>query len=179
MKLTEAIQIVDSLKPNGFDFDTKMRWLSELDGKVKTEVINTHRGGEKIKFSGYTDASMSQHYVLLIPYPYDDVYLKWLEAKIDYHNGEIARYNNSIALYNTAMTAFINYYNRNNMPLNRARFNYFGTAKIDKPINEENNSPNDYYNSHSSDDNGYMDLPPYSEDIDIDDTGDENFIGGD
>lgn len=128
MKLNEAISRIDELKPNGFSYDTKIRWLSELDGKVKAEIIDTHEGFEKIKFSGYTEPDLSQYYTLLIPYPYDDVYIKWLEAQIDYANGEIAKYNNSITLFNTAIAAFANYYNRTHMPLQPNSIRYFAPA---------------------------------------------------
>lgn len=125
MKLNEAITMIDELKPNGFSFDTKMRWLSEIDGKVKTEIIDTHEGADKIEFNGYTDKDYSQHYELLIPYPYDDAYRYWLEAQIDYANGEITKYNNAISLFNTAIAAFSNYYNRTHLPLQNNKINYF------------------------------------------------------
>ena len=120
--------------------------------------------------------SLAQHYRLLIPYPYDDVYLKWLEAQIDYANGEIARYNNSITLYNSAMTAFMNYYNRTHLPLKISKLNYFRGSGLDKQIIYEENrrtdffiDPNDTDNDvYLDDDNINIDLPPYSEDLSID-----------
>ena len=71
---------------------------------------------DKVVFKGYdpeTDADTE----LLVPAPYDEVYVFWLESRIDYSNSEIARYNNSISNYNAAYNAYANYYNRRNMPL--------------------------------------------------------------
>ena len=44
------------------------------------------------------------------------MYISWLEAKIDYFNGEYAKYNNSITRYNDTYAAYANDYNRNHMP---------------------------------------------------------------
>lgn len=115
MTIIEAINQVDSLKPNTYSPSDKVRWLSRLDGKVKTEVIDTHEVAEDAAFSGYDDRT-STDTELLIPYPYDEAYPLWLEAQIDYANNEYGRYNNSIAMFNTTYSAFERWYNRNHMP---------------------------------------------------------------
>ena len=55
--------------------------------------------------------------VLLIPAPHDDIYLKWLETKIDYYNAEYVKYNNSSTAFNNAYSAFERCYNRQHMPI--------------------------------------------------------------
>lgn len=118
MKISEAIEQVDSLKQNVYTEEDKIRWLSDLDFMVKKHIIDTHEGGESVEFSGYTvDTDIETE--LLIPAPYDKAYLRWLEAQIDYHNREYSGYNNSILLFNTEFDAFANYYNRNHMPLGK------------------------------------------------------------
>ena len=114
MTIIEAIDKINSLKPNSYTQVDKVKWLSALDGIIKKEIIDTHEGAEDVTFNKYdedTDVSTE----LLVPYPYDDVYVKWLEAQIDYANGETAKYNNSMAMYNTAYSAFERYYNRTHM----------------------------------------------------------------
>lgn len=115
MTIIEAINRIDSLKPNNYTQEEKIAWLSTLDGNIKKEIIDTHEGAENVTFNGY-DAETALDTVLLVPAPYDDVYIKWLEAQIDYVNGETKRYTNSMIMYNTALSAFARYYNRNNMP---------------------------------------------------------------
>lgn len=115
MTIIEAINRIDSLKPNSYTQEDKIAWLSTLDGNIKKEIIDTHEGAEGVIFNGY-DADTALDTALLIPAPYDDVYIKWLEAQIDYANGETNRYANSMIMYNTALSAFTRYYNRNNMP---------------------------------------------------------------
>lgn len=115
MTILEAIGRTDDLKPNNFTELDKIRWLSELEWIVKRKVIDTHEGGEDIKFNGYDETTNTED-VLLVSAPHDDIYLKWLESKIDYHNGEYVKYNNSSVAFNTAYSEFVNCYNRQHMP---------------------------------------------------------------
>lgn len=115
MTILEAIGRTDDLKPNNFTELDKIRWLSELEWIVKRKVIDTHEGGEDIVFNGYDEKTNTED-VLLVSAPHDDIYLKWLESKIDYHNGEYAKYNNSSVAFNTAYSEFERCYNRQNMP---------------------------------------------------------------
>ena len=116
MTIIEAINLIDNLKPNSYTQPNKIRWLSNLDWTVKTEIIDTHEGAESITFGGYDD-DVDLTKELLVPKPYDDMYLKWLEAQIDYANGEYGKYNNSMTMFNTAYSAYANHYNRTHMPL--------------------------------------------------------------
>ena len=115
MKLIEAITQIDSLKHNTYSQEDKIQWLSRLDAIVKKLIVDTHEGGENVTFDGY-DNSTDLHAELLVPAPFDEIYLRWLEMQIDYTNGEYDKYNNSAEMYNTAWQAYANYYNRNHMP---------------------------------------------------------------
>lgn len=115
MKIIEAITQIDNLKHNTYSQNDKVQWLSRLDSNVKRLVIDTHEGGEEVRFTGYT-AETDPNTVLLVEEPFDEVYLRYLEMQIDYANGEIEKYNNSALLYNEAWLAFQNYYNRTHMP---------------------------------------------------------------
>lgn len=122
MTLMGAISQLDAIKPNSYRQTEKIKWLSTLDGIVKAEIIDTHEGAEGVTFEGYSESSLLQE--LLVPHPYDDIYIKWLEAQIDYANGEYGKYNNSITLYNAAFSAYEKYYNRNHMPVQK-NFTHF------------------------------------------------------
>lgn len=115
MTILESINRADTTKPNSYTQAEKIEWLSTLDGIIKKEIIDTHEVGEAIAFKGYTpDTSLDT--VLLVPAPYDDIYVRWLESRIDYANGEYGKYNNSAMAYNSAFEAYSRYYNRINMP---------------------------------------------------------------
>lgn len=124
MTISEAINRTDAVKPNAYDEPRKILWLSELDGMIKSEIIDTHHDGENISFTGY-DIDTDVTTVLLVPAPYDVLYLRYLEMKIDYSNGEYGKYNNSMVMFNAAYSAFVNYYNREHMPISKgSRFRF-------------------------------------------------------
>ena len=118
MTIIEAINMIDAHKPNTYTDVEKIRWLSELDGIIKADIIDTHEGGSDISFNGYNDETEIDT-KLIVPAPYDNIYLKWLESKIDYANAEYGKYNNSSTAYNNAYSAFERYYNRTHMPVQR------------------------------------------------------------
>jgi hypothetical protein len=130
MTIMGAINHLDAVKPNGYSQVEKIRWLSQLDGVIKSEIKDTHERcgndeccGEDKVFSGY-DEETALTTKLLVPHPYDEVYIRWLEAQIDYANGEYGRYKNSMTMYNTALSAYEKYYNRTHQPISK-KFTHF------------------------------------------------------
>ena len=122
MTVFEAISEIDAVKPNSYDQTQKIKWLSTLDGVIKAEIIDTHEGGENIDFCGYSPKKLSA--TLLVPAPYDDIYIRYLEMQIDYANGEYGKYNNSKVMYNEIYSAFKKHYNRTHMPKGE-KFKFF------------------------------------------------------
>ncbi len=115
MKIIEAISKIDDLKHNTYSQSDKIGWLSRLDSMVKRLIIDAHEGGDEITFAGYNNETDPET-EMLIPAPFDEAYLRYLEAQIDYANGEIGKYNNSIQMYQACLNAYQNYYNRTHMP---------------------------------------------------------------
>ena len=115
MKIIEAINRLDALKHNTYTQIDKVKWLSRVDGMVKRHIIDNHEGSEDVTFTGY-DENTDLQTELLVPTPYDDLYLRWMEAMIDFHNGEYGKYNNAVDMFNTSYAAYQNYYNRTHMP---------------------------------------------------------------
>ena len=115
MTIIEAITQIDSLKHNTYSQEQKVQWLSRLDSMVKRLIIDTHEGGDDVVFTEYGD-STDLHTEMLIPSPFDEMYLRWLESQIDYTNGEYGKYNNAILMFNTSWKEYQNYYNRTHMP---------------------------------------------------------------
>jgi hypothetical protein len=123
MTIMEALHRADALKPNMYTTAEKIKWLSILDGIIKKEIIDTHEGGEDVEFDGYEeDVELTKE--LLVPAPYDDIYIHWLEAQIDYTNGEYGKYGNSKSMYNASYGAYKNHYNRTHMPKGK-KFKFF------------------------------------------------------
>lgn len=120
MKIIDAINKLDALKFNTYSQSDKVEWLSRLDSMVKRQIIDTHEGADAVTFTGYDD-STNLDTELLVPVPYDEMYLRWLEAQIDYHNGEYDKYNNAIIMFNTAFDAYRSYYNGIHKPVSHGR----------------------------------------------------------
>jgi hypothetical protein len=118
MTIAEAISKVDALKPNTYTPEDKVGWLSTLDSRVKSQIIDAHEHRAPFFFYGY-DSICDQETELLAPAPYDEMYLRWLEAMIDYHNSDDDRYNNAIILFNNAYEGYKKHYTRTHMPLSK------------------------------------------------------------
>ena len=118
MTIAEVISQVDALKPNNYTPEDKIRWLSSLDSRVKTQIIDAHECNEPFCFYGY-DSILDQETELLVGAPYDEMYLRWLEAMIDYHNSDDDRYNNASMLFNNAYEGYKKHYTRTHMPISK------------------------------------------------------------
>ena len=120
MKIRQAIKNLDDLMFNTYTQSDKVAWLSRLDAMVKKHIIDNHEGAEDVIFTGY-DEDTDPETVLLVPAPHDEMYLRWMEAQIHYHNGEYDKYNNAIIMFNTAYEAYKAYYTCNHLPVIRGR----------------------------------------------------------
>lgn len=114
MTILQAITRIDGLMHNTYSMEDKVEWLSRLDGIVKRLILDAHEGPE-VSFYGY-DPNEGLDIDLLVPAPFDEMYLRWLEAQIHYTNGEYDKYNNAILMYQTAYDAYANYYRRSHRP---------------------------------------------------------------
>jgi len=124
MKIIEAISRADALKPNAYPQSDKVRWLSELDMTVYNEIIETHAGCPDDPFEGYDEDTDLDETDLLVCHPYDEMYMHWLNSKIDYNNAEYGKYNNDIEAFNELFRQYNNYYNQRHMPFGN-KIKYF------------------------------------------------------
>jgi len=163
MTIIQAITQARSVKPNDYDDEILVAWLSELDGMIYHEYIVWHeqpiidpqpepaplpdtetpnngstaeeglsaddteagtagddaagdeQQSQEIPHGPY-DPEKDMDTVLLVPEPYSSLYVKYIAAQVDYYNGEIGRYNNSMVMFNMALASFADFYNRTNMP---------------------------------------------------------------
>ena len=115
MTILEALTVVDKLKPNQYDTETKIMWLDILDRHISNDLILTHEM-ETPEFEGYDGDTDIQNTTLLAPDDYRDVYRWWLEMQIDKANSELGKYNNDAVLYNSTYHELASYYNRTYMP---------------------------------------------------------------
>lgn len=121
MTIDQAIKLADTLQPNAYPRDMKLRWLAMLDGRIYNEIWATHEGCPIKRFVGYDYADGTQP--LLVPAPYDeDVYRHFLCSRMDLENGETARYNRSVTLFNSGLEAYRKHYRAKHRPLSGGAF---------------------------------------------------------
>lgn len=107
MTPNKAIEKVDTRRPNPYDEETKLSWLSDLDGTVKRLIYED----KDIKAYSYPEDMDTE---LAIPFPFDNLYELYIESMIDYYNREYANYNNSATLFEGRFAEFKKLYIREN-----------------------------------------------------------------
>ena len=96
MTIGEALAKVDRLKPNQMMREDKLFWLSEIEGRIYGEIIDPE--GRKGGFEGYS-SKIGDDTELMVPYPYDALYIQWIKWNIENTQGEQVYANNTYALF--------------------------------------------------------------------------------
>ena len=115
MTLANAISQADALRDNVIDEEQKAEWVIALDAEL-SEILN--ETPEPLSYPADEDEE------LLMPFPYDDVYVKYLIAQIDYYNMESALYANDMAVYNQRVSEARAWLRRHN---HKPTFRYWRT----------------------------------------------------
>lgn len=109
MTIAQCIQMVDTQKPNTVGDNVKVRWLSVLDQRITKEIHAAFCDAPT--FEGY-DEYTAMDTELLVPAPYDEIYVHWLAAQIDFAQAEYNRYNVEIAIFDNDMLAYERHYRK-------------------------------------------------------------------
>lgn len=96
MTLSQAINMVDDIKPNAFSDETKTAWINEAEGLVQTEVLLLAIDDVKA-YRWERDYGTE----LLAKPPHDKIYWTYLSAMVDFGNGEYNKYQNTMQLFNS------------------------------------------------------------------------------
>lgn len=123
MQLGQLFAMADEVKPNQYDNYLKTQWLNEVEFKVVDQVLNMYEGND-ITFKPY-DYDLDSTKELLVPDVFLDVYLAYIYAKIDFAQSEFERYNNSVALHNSAFEEYGAWYKKNHTPKQKASLGPF------------------------------------------------------
>lgn len=116
MKISEVIEIVDRLTVNQYTTPDKVRWLRDIDLINYRDVVMTHENPGGISEPQYTESDTEQELIVKPPYAYD-VYINYLQGRIAKENGEDAKYNKAMALYNEGFLRWANAYNEAYRPI--------------------------------------------------------------
>lgn len=106
-KIKEVIDRVDENKPNAFSEKTKLQWLAALDGKVAVDVFLMDIVEARSLAYTYPNDIETE---LLVSFPHEDIYDLWLQARIDFENGEYDKYQNTMEMFNSCYSSFIRWF---------------------------------------------------------------------
>lgn len=101
MTIEKILDAVDALKPNPYTDDQKTSWLSRCEGQIQTECY-LMPVEDVLVYDYTTDSGVTP----LVPPPYDRLYESYICAMIDYANGEYNKYQNTMAMFNSDLSAF-------------------------------------------------------------------------
>ncbi len=110
-KAKEILARVDALLPNGYTEAEKLRWLGQAEGFVLRELEGVQ--GEIAELTAETELTAQT--------PYDEMYRFYVEAQVHYANGETARYNNAVSLWNNGFLTYRDYRCRGELPEARVK----------------------------------------------------------
>lgn len=111
MTIKEAIAQIDELCPNQYTRSQKLHWLSDIDRMVAADVLSKYEYENASAGKWYDESELPDDSIqLIVPSPYDEMYLYYLQAQIDYWNRETAKYNNSIIRFNESFALFAKYW---------------------------------------------------------------------
>ena len=147
MTLQEALDITDEMKPNMMSRMLKLKYLTEIEQLIFTEIVMKHYPGGWIpprriwpdenpldqdaaeaepelpparQAPVYNEQS-DDGTALIIPDPYSMVYVYWLMTKIDMQNQEDGRYNIDRSHFENAYKTMADWYTREHFPVQRNR----------------------------------------------------------
>lgn len=116
MTVTDTISQADELRLNTISDEQKAAWVMGLDQQI----------GERIDTASYVHSWPAGDGELLLPAPYDRVYVLYLCSQIDYYNNETALYGNDKAVYDEAMSEAMAWWRRQHCPDNTGNVRVMG-----------------------------------------------------
>jgi len=102
MSLEELFAYVGDVKPHAFSETVLTMWLNEIETRLQREVLLL----DPVELMAYRWPEDRKTVLLLDP-PHDAIYRHYLEAMIDYANGEYSKYQNTMEMCNDRWDAFV------------------------------------------------------------------------
>jgi hypothetical protein len=123
MTIAESIAKAVHSGPNTIEQRNFIEGLSRLDWQIKTEVLDNYT--DETEYNGYDDNTDTNTELLVKP-PYDELYIRYLEAQIYRAYNELSKYNNCIVEYNAVYSRFKAQYNRTHKHKGKTRYKFYG-----------------------------------------------------
>lgn len=128
--VAQIIEQYNAERPNQTDDAVKVTWLRKCEQMLINEIYVQHEHDledetrQELNVEGSTliiesAGSFEDHIsnfdmdtALLVPEPYDDLYIYYLDQRIAFNANDKARYNTAVTMYNNALLTYQQYFNR-------------------------------------------------------------------
>ena len=107
MKVYEAIEKIKQRKPNAYNEEALNDWLNECEAIVQRELFLTPPE-EIVQYAWPEDRDEE----LILPKPYDALYVTYVKMMIEFTQEEFGTYNNTNKMYLAQYQAAQGYYNK-------------------------------------------------------------------
>lgn len=107
MTVNECLAKVKDRKPNAYNDESLNDWLNECEAMVQREIMLTVPD-EIIQYEWPDDRDKE----LILPRPYDAMYVTYIIMMIQYVQEEYGAYNNTNLMFQTQYQAAQGYYNK-------------------------------------------------------------------
>lgn len=109
MTVSKALEIFNNETENEISDELKKQWLSELDVKIAGEI---NKGRNSLLQNGFSPEQALTTELTAVE-EFSEIYISYLRMKMNYMLGEIERYNNSAAIFNSLYYEMSNFVSRN------------------------------------------------------------------
>ncbi len=123
MTLGEVVRRITDSGIGQYDAETITGWVNEIEAQIADEIVSHAEGFDPE--TPELDYEREPDRVLTAPDRFQDVYLCYVAAKIDYRNQETERYNNDVAMFNAAYAAYAAWFRRLHRQKSRVCFSRF------------------------------------------------------
>lgn len=107
--LQQALTRIDAICPNAWDDAAKIQWLNECEHMIQMRILDA-APEQCVTY----DADTERGTPLLVPAPFDRLYVYYVIAMCDYAAHETAHYADSMALFNAALDEYAKWHQRTN-----------------------------------------------------------------
>lgn len=102
MKIKRLVGLLADLSPHPYSDSVVLMWLNQCENSILTDVFLL-APEETVEYEEVTEQE------LLVPHPYDKLYLPYLQAQVAHANQEYDLYANLMALYNAYRYEYAQY----------------------------------------------------------------------
>lgn len=108
----DVIDAVEKVRPNAYSDEEKLKWINEVEGKIHDEIIKNSEIGKDNEFVTVS----SPDTLLTADSRFSQMYVYYLLAKIDFFDNEPTKYNNDLAMFDSAYESFACWHIRTYVP---------------------------------------------------------------